>query len=138
MPQCRVGGGGFWRGLGRLGVQRTPRQSVRYEQQGTHSNSIFKSLVFPFQLEIFPTQIAVICNLFICKADLADTFSFEEKFGNFALDIAIFFRIMDFVSKFPVFSLTGIFFLPFSLFSLWNVVPGATCIEGHSPGGTSS
>ena len=85
--------------------------------------------VFPVRLQMFPVQIYVICNYYIHKTDLADSSSFKKNWEIFAANMETPFTFKNQgiynlskpnslcfgkISKFPAFSPTGIFLLPFS------------------------
>ena len=104
--------------------------------------------VFPVRPQIFPVPIYIICECYIYRTDLAGLFSFWKKriflrqlsqypllleSEHLQLELTkfpvfrqnfVFSLCFDKISKFPVFSLTGIFFWPFSVFP----VPWVPCL----------
>ena len=104
--------------------------------------------VFPVRLQIFPVPIYIICECYIHRTDLADLSSFWKKIDFFLRQLSQYPLLLESehlqleLIKFPVFSLcldkipcvltnfpnslftlTGIFFGPFSLFSLCRGYP---------------
>ena len=84
--------------------------------------------IFPVQRQIFPVTNYVICDYYIHKTDLADLSSFKSVFFRFSKQISkyrlslesgnlqpkqtkfpLFSLCFGKISKFPVFTLTGIF-----------------------------
>ena len=93
--------------------------------------------VFPVQPQIFPVPIYIICYYYIHKIDLADQSRFWKKKRKISLQISQYPFTLESgnlqleqtkfpgfsqgfgkISKFPGFSLTVIFWGPFSLFAL--------------------
>ena len=113
----------------------------RVPTQIVFSNSLCFPCVFPVQSQFFPVPISIICDYYIHKTDLAYLSSFWEKNGNChgkyrnilylwhqgiynlrkqnSLSVCF-----GKISKFPVFSLTGIFFGHFPCFPCFPCAVG--------------